>query len=269
MDSLFHFKHFSLKNIESSMKIGTDAILLGAWLSAPQIVPTSAEHKHIRMLDIGTGTGVISLITAQRFIKARGHNFNIDAIDIDLASANEAQYNFALSPWAKNLQAHHKSLSDFLKELETNENIDWKYDLIFSNPPYFQSSLKNPNVRKTMARHCDDSLSHEEIIYSAAKLLAPKGRIALILPLTEGEIFKTKILREADFNLHRICRIKTSTRKAVSRLLMEFSFQDKEAISSAESFSTSELIINEGEFHSSDYIELLSDICLKKFLKSP
>jgi len=149
--SEFRFKRFSVQNEKSALKLGTDAVLLG---SAMTILPGDA-----RMLDIGTGTGVIALMAAQRCRAAC-----IDAIDIDAPSVEEAGANFASSPWGERLAAFEVDLNKFTPNCQ--------YDLIFTNPPYYDSSLKNPDERSARARHTD-SLSYSQIFAFAAEHLAP------------------------------------------------------------------------------------------------
>ena len=132
----FRFKQFTVWHDRCAMKVGTDGVLLGAWcpmaVDSLQLIVNSRKHKEFRVLDIGTGSGLIALMLAQRLMGI-GH---IDAIDIDTDAVAQAQDNFALSPWENMLHAHHSTLQDWQAE---------GYDLIVSNPPYFQASLKNPN----------------------------------------------------------------------------------------------------------------------------
>ena len=146
---VFQFKQFNVVNERSAMKVNTDGVLLGA-------VMTLNEGDR-RLLDIGTGTGTIALMAAQRMAgipgQAGNDRFIIDAIDIDEPSATEAAMNFEQSPWAESLRAHNMSLDQFAASCSET------YDLIFSNPPYFENSLTAPNERKSTARHTSDGLS--------------------------------------------------------------------------------------------------------------
>ncbi len=146
------------------MIVGIDAVVLGAW--------TNLENCE-NILDIGTGTGLIALMVAQR------SSALIDAIDIDFNAITQAQENITTSPWNKRIKAAHISLQKF-----TPTNIG-KYDLIISNPPYFINSTKTPDNKRTSARHTD-TLSHSELIQNSKILLKPKGRICYILPVNEG-----------------------------------------------------------------------------------
>ena len=138
------------------MKVNTDGVLLGA---AMTVRPSDR-----RMLDIGTGTGTIALMAAQR----SSGTARIDAIDIDEPSATEAAANFKASPWDCSLTAHHTSLDGFTPPAE--------YDLIFSNPPYFEDSLTAPDQRKSTARHTSDGLSYRDIFEFAVKQYFNKGK---------------------------------------------------------------------------------------------
>lgn len=147
------------------MKVGTDGVLLGAW----------AETESCnRILDIGTGTGLIALMLAQRSKAV------IDAIDIDADACLQAQENADSSPFAGRIKIRHSALSDFAR---TGTDL---YDLIVSNPPYFVDSLKCPDRKRNTARHTD-TLTLEDLLQDSRKLLAPQGRIALILPYDQKE----------------------------------------------------------------------------------
>lgn len=165
-EKVFRFKQFSVRNDKSAMKVGTDGVLLGAWADV-----TSAK----RVLDIGTGTGLIALMIAQRC------NAKITAVEIDNDAACEASQNFLESPWAERLSVEK---ADF--EIYANECTE-KYDVIVSNPPYFVNSLECPDDKRTKARHTD-SLSYNTLIEGASKLLTESGSIFLITPSDVEEI---------------------------------------------------------------------------------
>lgn len=198
--TVFRFRRFEVRNRDSALKVGTDAVLLGA---AMTILPSDRTA-----LDIGTGTGVIALMAAQR-----SEACNIIGIDIDPASAEEASFNFSASPWKERLTSVCVPLSGF--------RTGQKFDLIFSNPPYYDSSLKNPDPREAAARH-SDSLSFRDILSFAAGRLSPEGRLSLILP-SDG----LRDLRRcaASFGLHpfRLLHIKTTAAKQPRRVVAEFS----------------------------------------------
>jgi tRNA1Val (adenine37-N6)-methyltransferase len=201
--SVFRFKKFEVVNERSAMKVNTDGVLLGASMT---IRP---EDK--RFLDIGTGTGTIALMAAQRSCA----DAKVDAIDIDEPSASEAAANFANSPWSENMQAFNMSLDEFAKETLA------MYDLIFSNPPYFEDSLTAPDERKSTARHTSDGLSYRDIFDFASERLVPSGRVSLVLPADqERELCRYE--RMSGFHLFRILRVRTVPRKAPTRIIAEF-----------------------------------------------
>lgn len=205
MESLFRFKQFSVSNTRSALKVGTDAVLLGA--------AATLKEEDRYALDLGTGTGVIALMLAQRASQLR-----IIGIEIDEASAMEAEENFRNSPWAERLEARHQDALVF--------HTEHKFDLIISNPPYFESSLKNPDCREAGARH-NDTLSYSSICRIASELLPEHGRLCLILPADTKE----KIRRiAASWGLYpfRILMIQTTERKAPKRMIIEFSRTRKE-----------------------------------------
>ena len=222
---VFRFKKFEVVNERSAMKVNTDGVLLGA---AMTISPSDRT-----MLDVGTGTGTIALMAAQRLSSAilnsssvilnsssvilnEVKNPRIDAIDIDEASASEASANFINSPWNSILKAHHLSLEEFAASAET------VYDLIFSNPPYFEDSLTAPDERKSTARHTSDGLSYRDIFEFAKDRLSENGRVSLVLP-ADQEAALTRYARMCGLYLFRILRVRTVPRKAPSRIIAEFS----------------------------------------------
>ena len=215
---VFRFKKFEVVNERSAMKVNTDGVLLGA---AMTILPSDRT-----MLDVGTGTGTIALMAAQRFSSAilnsssvilnEVKNPRIDAIDIDEASASEASANFINSPWNSILKAHHLPLEEFAASAET------VYDLIFSNPPYFEDSLTAPDERKSTARHTSDGLSYRDIFEFAKDRLSENGRVSLVLP-ADQEAALTRYARMCGLYLFRILRVRTVPRKAPSRIIAEFS----------------------------------------------
>ena len=161
------------------MKVGTDGVLLGAWCPLPltatpsPLHPTHHNDTPYTVLDIGTGSGLIALMLAQRLLPTIPR-LTIDAIDLDADAVSQANYNFEQSPWAKHLHAHQTSLQDWQSQT--------KYNLIVSNPPYFQASLKNPDNQRATARHTD-TLSYRELIVNSARLLHTNGTLALVLPI--------------------------------------------------------------------------------------
>ena len=216
----FRFKKFEVVNERSAMKVNTDGVLLGASM-------TIREGDRC-LLDIGTGTGTIALMAAQR-VSAKDYHVaeaprngvkHIDAIDIDEPSASEAAMNFQNSPWGESLHAHNMSLDEFAGSLPG----DRSYDLIFSNPPYFEDSLTAPDERKSTARHTSDGLSYRDIFEFAKVRLTENGRVALVLP-ADQEAALCRYARMCGLHLFRILRVRTVPRKAPTRMIVEFSWQ--------------------------------------------
>ena len=249
--SVFRFKYFNVVNERSAMKVNTDGVLLGA---AMTILPADR-----RLLDIGTGTGTIALMAAQRALgipgqagddeMGAGGDFMIDAIDIDEPSASEAAANFDESHWAEHLRAHNLSLQDFA------DSEPGKYDLIFSNPPYFEDSCIAPDERKSTARHTSVGLSYRDIFEFASERRAENGRVSLVLP-ADQEAALCRYARMCGLHLFRIMRIRTVERKAPIRIITEFSRQRCQT--PAEELLT---IMNEGKY-TQEYLSLTKDFYL-------
>ena len=229
------------------MKVNTDGVLLGASMT---IRPDDRF-----LLDIGTGTGTIALMAAQRLTDLMGMTgvpVRIDAIDIDEPSAMEAASNFRNSSWADMLHAHNMSLDHFAAGLSGS---DLTYDLIFSNPPYFEDSLVAPDERKSTARHTSDGLSYRDIFDFAVRRLSEKGRVSLVLP-AEQEAAVCRYARMSGLHLGRILRIRTVPRKAPARMVVEFSRRRTETPE-----DTVLTIQKEGQY-TEEYLSLTKDFYL-------
>jgi tRNA1Val (adenine37-N6)-methyltransferase len=195
----FRFKQFEVMQSRSAMKVGTDGVLLAAWAMVSDTP---------RILDAGSGTGVIALICAQR-----NHAAQIEAIEIDSGSAQDARENFSASPWSIRLRLHE---GDFLR-IASGE----KFDLIISNPPYFSDSLRAINPSRSAARH-DDSLPAPAFMLKSSQLLARHGRITVIFPKIQLERWSREAAR-FDFYPERICHVFTLPTRDSSRVMVEFS----------------------------------------------
>ncbi len=182
------------------MKVGTDAVLLGSWVN-----PNGAQ----RVLDIGTGTGIIALMLAQKSKSV------IHAVDIDEGAYKQARENFLISPWFNRLYAFHESFQQFSL---TN---DLMYDLIISNPPYFHHASKPPEELRSHARH-HDQLTFDELIIGTKKILSSIGKLCVILPHKEGMEFMDIAMKQGLFCKHMLL-VKSKNDKPVKRVLMEFS----------------------------------------------
>ena len=253
MAKSFRFKQFSVANERAAMKVGTDGVLLGAWVSL------RGDEQHI--LDVGTGTGVIALMLAQRTDPTRDITRTsapaiLIGIDIDAASAEEATANFKASPWAGRMAAF---CGDF-RGLGADPShplkfLAFPYDLIVSNPPFFVDSLKAPEARRSTARHTD-SLAYADLIGGSLGNLAPEGRLALVLPADVADAFTMKA-ESSGLHLSRRCRVSSVVGRDPVRTLLEFS---REPISF---FEDSTLAIqNESDF-TEEYKSLTRDFYLK------
>ena len=199
----FKFRQFTVWHDRCAMKVGTDGVLLGAW--AGQDCPGD-------ILDIGTGSGLIALMLAQRFPQAR-----ITGIDCDRDAVMQARENFAGSPWSGRLRAIHTSLQNYCHGPEAASE---RFGLIVSNPPFYDNTLTNPDSRRCAARHTG-GLPHDELLLLSAGLLTDSGVFSLILP-SESE---RSILRLADrsrLHLHRLTRVYSRPGSGVRRILASF-----------------------------------------------
>jgi tRNA1Val (adenine37-N6)-methyltransferase len=197
--STFYFKQFKVEDGRSTMKVGTDAVLLGA------MVKTEGSEE---MLEIGTGSGVIALILAQR------SSAHIDAVEIDEESANQARENAANSPWSDRIQIFRSSLQEFA------EKTSKRYDLIISNPPFFFCSLKSPDKKRNLSRH-DESLSFEELAAYAAGLMSDNASLWVILPAREGGKF-ILIAEKSGLFVHLSISITSKVGRKEHRHILQF-----------------------------------------------
>ncbi len=233
---MFRFKRFAVEDDRTSMKVGTDGVLVGAWVGL-----SGAER---RILDIGTGSGLIALMVAQRTI-----NSKIDAVEIDESSAAQAAENISASQWSDRVEVIHSDIKSFVP----NE----KYDLIVTNPPYFVDSLLSPDLGRTMARHTTE-LSFSELVESVVRLLNVDGRFALILPTVESQIFDNEATGK--LSLVRRCAVLGREDLPVKRYMSEY------VLSSDFCEVEHEQIVIEGEKrgqYREEYRELTRDFYLK------
>lgn len=198
-NNYFQFKQFKIHQEKAAMKVNTDGVLLGAWVNI-----NNAET----ILDVGTGTGVIALMMAQR------SNAKITAIEIEEYAAQEAIQNIQLSNWPGRIIVQHISFQQFAT---TTQNT---FDLIISNPPFFSNGVKNKSQSKSIARH-NHLLPFNSLIGGAVQLLKCDGRFALILPVEECQPFIFRAETEGLF-IERITGIKPNRLKNINRYLIEF-----------------------------------------------
>lgn len=221
------------------MKVNTDGVLLGAWA---KINPLDRQ-----ILDIGTGTGVIALMMAQRAPESL-----IMAVEIDKESSLEAERNFCTSKWANRLKVENASIQEFATIYKTKN-----FDHIISNPPYFDQSLKSDKERKSIARHSDCGLSFAELATCSADLLSEKGRFSVVIPYLEMERMVEEAAK-AGLTLSRCTYVRTTKAKQFKRVLLEFSkgrdsiFEENYLTIHSESVSS----------YSDEYKELLKDFYL-------
>lgn len=235
----FKFKEFTIHQDKTAMKIGTDAVLLGAWVSI------SEECNSI--LDIGSGTGVISLMLAQRSFAE-----TIDAVEIDENAYEQTVGNFEQSDWGDRLFCYHASFQEFANEMEEDEE---KYDLIISNPPFYTDDFQSDDNARNKARFTT-SLSFEELLNGVAKLLSKNGVFAVIIPYKEEENF-IRYAEKENLYATRICRVKGNVASETKRSLLEFSFAKKD-------IKNEELIIETARHqYTKEYIELTKEFYLK------
>lgn len=209
----FRFKQFTVWHDRCAMKVGTDGVLLGAWAGqgCPEAFPGT-------ILDIGTGSGLIALMLAQRFLAAQ-----VTGIDPDAAAAAQAAENFSASPWPQRLHSIHISLQEFCRGTTIAGTAGGpipRFDLIVSNPPFYDTSLTNPNPLRTTARHTG-SLTHEELLLLSAGLLTPQGVFGLIVP-SESEKSILRLAERSRLHLLRLTRVYTRASSGPRRILASF-----------------------------------------------
>jgi tRNA1Val (adenine37-N6)-methyltransferase len=232
---VFHFKKFSIDDSRAAMKIGTDSVLLGAW------TPCGNES---RILDIGTGSGILALMMAQR-----NHNTPIDAVEIEDEAALLAEENISLSPWASQIAVFNTSLQEF------RVNTSHEYSLIICNPPYFTNSLKAPDKIRNMARH-NDTLPVLELLEITSGLLTKKGKAAFILP---ADVFENWSTIAAKYLLYPtlVTLLKSSINHQPHRVMAVFSKNGE-----AEIFQTEICIYSSKNIYSDAYRELTKEFYL-------
>ena len=232
----FQFKQFTIQQDKTAMKVGTDGVLLGAWVNL--------ELNPFSILDIGAGTGLIALMMAQR-----SNAELIDAIELNDDAYEQAVENFENSDWGDRLFCYHASVQEFTEEIEDT------YDLIISNPPFYTSTYKELQEERAMARHTE-SLSYLELLTSVTNLLSENGTCAFIIPFEEEEDF-IAIAKENNLFPFRITNVKGAKNTTTKRSLLQFSFFEKP-------IEKTELIIEiERHKYTPEYTELVKNFYLK------
>jgi tRNA1Val (adenine37-N6)-methyltransferase len=199
--SIFKFKQFEVDQTGCAMKVNTDGVLIGA---------LAVAHNPQSIVDIGTGTGVIALMLAQRFAVAR-----IDGVDIDEPAAKAAERNFATSPFKHRLSAHFDTFEGYFK----SHNLE-KYDLIVSNPPFFLDSLASADEQKRLAKHTDSAF-FKKLLRCADSYLTETGTCQLILPLPTAAVIK-ELSPQYTLHLQNIISVKSFTDSEPHREILTF-----------------------------------------------
>jgi tRNA1Val (adenine37-N6)-methyltransferase len=234
--TVFQFKHFTIQQDRCAMKVGTDSVLLGAW--------TPIDNLPFSILDIGAGTGILSLMLAQR-----SNAEQIDAIEIDEEAYEQCVENFENSPWGDRLFCFHAGLDEFVEEPED------EYDLIISNPPFYTDDYKSENAARDIARF-EDALPFEDLLEAADLLLSEKGIFSVILPYKEETKF-IDLAKEFELYPFKITRVKGTPTTEIKRSLLAFSRIEKAILND-------ELIIETARHQYTDeYIALTKDFYLK------
>ena len=239
-NSCFYFKQFAIAQDKCAMKVGTDGILLGAWARLPE---------KAQILDIGTGTGLLALMLAQRSQSSNTFpNTFIDAVEIDHDAYQQAKENIESSPWRDRINIDHASIQDWAITCSR------QYDLIISNPPFFENAFKPSQNSRNLARH-SDSLSQTDILQIASQLLNPNGHLAVIYPTDLANNFLAKA---QSFNLFcdRQVHVKPTPQSPVKRILLELS------PTQYPSQATTLTIEESKHLYTQDYIALVKDFYL-------
>lgn len=235
----FRFKEFTIHQDKSAMKIGTDAVLLGAWCSI--------NHYPDTVLDVGSGTGIIGLMLAQRT-----NAMTVDAVEIDEAAYEQTVENFEQSDWGDRLFCYNASFQEFAQELSEEEDV---YELIVANPPFYTDTYETENDSRNKARFTS-SLSFQDLLIGVKSILAENGLFSVIIPCKEEANF-VALAEEIGLFLNRVCRVKGNEKSEIVRSLLEFSFITKD-------IQEEQLVIEKERHQYTDaYIDLTKDFYLK------
>ena len=233
---VFQFKQFQVKQAKAAMKVGTDGVLLGAWVTIPDTA--------FSILDVGSGTGLIALMMAQR-----SHAEVIDAVELNAESYIQTVENFEISDWGDRLFCYHASFQEFEDEIEDS------YDVIISNPPFYTDTFKEDSSERTMARHTE-TLNYEDLLRGSSKLLSDLGICAFVIPFKEEALFM-ETAKEFGLYPEKICRVKGTAESPIKRSLLQFSKKENAP-------EISELIIEISRHVYTDaYKSLVKDFYLK------
>ncbi len=230
----FQFKQFTIDQDQCAMKVCTDSCLFGAWV-ADYLDQEKNNRQYI--LDIGTGTGLLALLIAQKT------NAHIDAVETEEAASIQASNNFAASPWSKKLQTYNSSFQLF------KTTIPNSYDFIISNPPFFENNLKSNNQLKNLALHSNE-LTLSDLILQIQFHLKLNGQFAILLPFDRSTYFIDKA-QKAGFYIQSIINVKQTPKHPFFRSMMLFGYNSSPTI-------TKEIIIKENNEYTTEFRDLLS-----------
>jgi tRNA1Val (adenine37-N6)-methyltransferase len=232
-NSYFQFKQFTVHQDKCGMKVCTDSCILGAY---------TTFNNPSKILDIGTGTGLLSLMLAQKY------NCKVDAVEIDAKAYEQAKQNFAESPWDDRLNAHNESIQDF------EQKCFIKYDLVVCNPPFFEDHLKSPSKSKSVALH-NDTLSYKDLVKTVKELLSERGLFYILLPEYQSSLFELLALKNFLFPVKKLTVLNTIN-GAVFRVITAFAQNKRD-------FDSEEIIIKapNGDY-TPDFKKLLKDYYL-------
>ncbi|PWG04080.1 tRNA1(Val) (adenine(37)-N6)-methyltransferase [Polaribacter aquimarinus] len=239
MSKKFQFKEFTIHQEKTAMKVGTDGVLLGAWCSVDGFPDT--------ILDIGSGTGVISLMLAQR-----SDAMTIDAVELDENAYEQTVENFEQSDWGDRLYCYNSSFQEFAVEIAEEEEA---YDLIVSNPPFYTDDFETDDSARNKARFTS-SLSFEELLVGVTKILSKNGSFAVVVPFKEEQNF-VDLANQQQLFLNSVCRVQGNPSSEIKRSLLAFSFIQTE-------IKEEHLVIETSRHNYTDeYINLTKDFYIK------
>lgn len=227
---LFRFKKFEIIQENAGMKLTTDAVMFGSWIET---------GKSKNMLDIGTGTGILALMMAQRC-----ENSKITAIDIDRTAIFEAKRNVENSKWVENIELLQADFLDFVK------NTNQRFDLIICNPPYYEEHLLSKNQEEKKAKH-STNLNYEQLISNIYKILENKGEFALIAPFFAYEKINFLCNKNMLF-CKRKCVVKSEKEKTATRVMLQYSVKPYKTIDS-------ELVVKSNNQYTKEFLQLTSE----------
>lgn len=245
-NTVFRFKQFAINQDRTPMKVGTDGVLLGCIAEAG-----APDDAHINILDIGTGTGLVAIMLAQRYVNAK-----VTAVEIDPDAAAQAAENSGASPFAERIKVERSDIKEF------NPSDGETFDLIVSNPPYFTESLQCPDGRRNMARHAV-GLTYADLMCSAAKHLSPRGRIAIIIPYDSAAQLN-EAAENVGLTLVRQTIIHSNKRKPPRRAVCQFARATETAKEGGILEKNELTLLNLDGTNTTEYQEIAKDFYLDK-----